>query len=131
MSLPNQCGVVSFTICIIIMEIFWSCIEDQSSTKTVVQSSIRSVQRDTWSFWTNFDFAISSLLFALRAILELTNWCFKVGDDWGHGPDGYLEDPLDGFTQIGNNYLLVISLSLTVVSIAFFNFAGVSITKVS
>ena len=53
----------------------------------------------------------------------------EVNKDWGHGPYNLLEDPVDGLTQIGNEGLLVVSVCMTIVSIAFFNFAGVSITK--
>ena len=52
-----------------------------------------------------------------------------VGEDWGHNPDHVLEDAIDGLTQIGNNTLILFALILTTISIAFFNFCGVSITK--
>merc|ERR1719154_231513 len=47
----------------------------------------------------------------------------------GYNPDGRLEDPLDAFTQMNNEPRLYGILSLTILSIAFFNFSGVSITK--
>ena len=53
----------------------------------------------------------------------------EVGETWGYGPNYTLEDPIDGFIQMGNNYLLIISVLMTIVSIAFFNYAGVFITK--
>jgi len=52
-----------------------------------------------------------------------------VGPDWGHNPREVLEDPIDGLIQIVNSPPLMGALSLTILSIAFFNFAGVSITK--
>ncbi|KAG0710752.1 Solute carrier family 35 member F6 [Chionoecetes opilio] len=42
---------------------------------------------------------------------------------------GTLEDAIDAFVQIGNSGLLALSLLLNIFSIAFFNFAGVSVTK--
>ena len=41
-------------------------------------------------------------MFGLTAIvLLLVHFAYiTVGDEWGHGPDGLLEDPLDGFTQV-------------------------------
>lgn len=42
---------------------------------------------------------------------------------------GTLEDAIDAFVQIGNNGMLAVSLLLNIGSIAFFNFAGVSVTK--
>lgn len=50
---------------------------------------------------------------------------------WGHAPvpPYYLEDTIDGFEQLGNNGLLAFSFTLTIISIAFFNFSGVTVTK--
>ncbi|XP_065189759.1 solute carrier family 35 member F6-like [Sycon ciliatum] len=39
------------------------------------------------------------------------------------------EDALDGFRQIGNNNLILAGVLLNIISIAFFNFAGISVTK--
>jgi len=47
----------------------------------------------------------------------------------GYNPDNRLEDPLDAFTQMNNEPRLYGILSLVILSIAFFNFSGVSITK--
>ena len=51
--------------------------------------------------------------------------------DWGHSPmyPYYLEDALDGLYQLTHNGLLLFSFLLTVFSIAFFNFAGITVTK--
>ncbi|XP_045102552.1 solute carrier family 35 member F6-like isoform X3 [Portunus trituberculatus] len=43
--------------------------------------------------------------------------------------NGTLEDAIDAFVQIGNSALLALSLLMNIVSIAFFNFAGISVTK--
>ena len=50
---------------------------------------------------------------------------------WGHSPvrPFVLEDAVDGLTQLGNNGLLLLSFLMTAVSIAFFNFSGISVTK--
>ncbi|XP_042232754.1 solute carrier family 35 member F6-like [Homarus americanus] len=42
---------------------------------------------------------------------------------------GVLEDAIDAFVQLSNSGTLVASIILTIISIAFFNFAGVSVTK--
>jgi len=51
--------------------------------------------------------------------------------DWGHSPmyPYYLEDAIDGLYQLSQNGLLLFSFLLTVFSIAFFNFAGITVTK--
>lgn len=44
-------------------------------------------------------------------------------------PHSALEDLPDALYQLYNNYMIIIALSGTVISIAFFNFAGISVTK--
>lgn len=44
-------------------------------------------------------------------------------------PRGVMEDAIDAFYMIKNNHLLLVPISGTIVSIAFFNFAGISVTK--
>jgi len=52
-----------------------------------------------------------------------------VGPSFGHGPRFVLEDAYDGVYQLAHNPLLALAFSGTVISIAFFNFAGISVTK--
>jgi hypothetical protein len=63
------------------------------------------------------------------SILLVPFYYIPVGKDFGQNPRGVLEDALHGFTQIRNNPLLAIAFFLGVISIAFFNFAGITITK--
>lgn len=44
-------------------------------------------------------------------------------------PRQVLEDVPDAFVQLGNNPLLIVAVLGNIISIAFFNFAGVSVTK--
>lgn len=44
-------------------------------------------------------------------------------------PDCRLEDAIDAFYQLGNNPIIVIATVGTILSIAFFNFAGISVTR--
>lgn len=48
---------------------------------------------------------------------------------FGNNPRQVLEDALDAFCQIGHKPLIVLALLGNTVSIAFFNFAGISVTK--
>jgi len=52
-----------------------------------------------------------------------------VGPSFGHGPRQVLEDAYDGVYQLSHNPLLLLAYLGTVTSIAFFNFAGISVTK--
>jgi len=45
------------------------------------------------------------------------------------GSTGRVEDAVDAFTQMGNNKLIIMAIIGNSLSIAFFNFSGVSVTK--
>ena len=50
---------------------------------------------------------------------------------WSYSPTPpyQLEDSIDGFIQLGNNPLLLVAILGTIFSIAFFNYAGQTVTK--
>lgn len=48
---------------------------------------------------------------------------------FGDNPRQVLEDAIDAFCQIGHQPLILLALLGNTVSIAFFNFAGISVTK--
>ena len=52
-----------------------------------------------------------------------SSWSYSPTPPWA------LEDALDGFIQLGNNPLLLVAILGTVFSIAFFNFAGLTVTQ--
>ncbi|CAH2035358.1 unnamed protein product, partial [Iphiclides podalirius] len=64
----------------------------------------------------------------LSALLVIFYWV-PAPSHFGNNPRGTVEDAIDGLIQIGNNPLLLMAVIGTVVSIAFFNFAGISVTK--
>lgn len=53
----------------------------------------------------------------------------KVGVPFNSNANGTLEDLPDALVQIAHSWQLVTALLGTIVSIAFFNFAGISVTK--
>lgn len=83
----------------------------------------------------------------LLSLLLIPMYFIKVHKPFSQDPDGRLENVLDAFKQIDANLLILVALggeishfqafilylnfcfSGTVVSIAFFNFAGISVTK--
>jgi len=68
--------------------------------------------------------------FLTLAALQYPLYLIQIdGLEIGNNPDGRLEDAGDAFAQMNNEPRLYGILSLTVISIAFFNFSGVSITK--
>lgn len=67
--------------------------------------------------------------FFTLALLLIPMYFIHVPEPFGVPPRMVLEDAIDGFVQLSNNPLLVLAFMGTVISIAFFNFAGVSVTK--
>ncbi|KAK5638532.1 hypothetical protein RI129_012827 [Pyrocoelia pectoralis] len=67
--------------------------------------------------------------FTVLACLQVPFYFIKVGPPFSDNYRGVLEDAIDAFVQMGNNYLLVFAILGTILSIAFFNFAGISVTK--
>lgn len=82
----------------------------------------------------------------LLSLLLIPMYYVRVPAPFTQDPDGRLENVLDAFKQIRANLLILVALggeelfvpifiilspifSGTVVSIAFFNFAGISVTK--
>lgn len=67
--------------------------------------------------------------FVILSILLVPMYHIKVGNTIFDNPGGRMEDAIDGFYQIKNNWRVALALTGTIVSIAFFNFAGLSVTK--
>lgn len=68
-----------------------------------------------------FGFCILTLL--------LIPFYFIPAGDFSSSDRGVLEDSLDAFCQMGNQPLIILALLGNISSIAFFNFAGISVTK--
>ncbi|KAF5297027.1 hypothetical protein FQA39_LY12241 [Lamprigera yunnana] len=67
--------------------------------------------------------------FSVLVVLQIPFYFIKVGPPFSDNARNVLEDAWDALVQMGNNYLLIMSILGTVLSIAFFNFAGISVTK--
>ncbi len=66
--------------------------------------------------------------FVVLSLLLIPMYFIFVGD-FSNNPRHVLEDALDAFCQIGHQPLILLALLGNTVSIAFFNFAGISVTK--
>ena len=77
----------------------------------------------------SFSFRFPSLRFVFFSPQRIQDFSPQVGDQFGHGPRHVLEDAYDGCYQLAHNPLLALAFTGTIVSIAFFNFAGISVTK--
>jgi len=67
--------------------------------------------------------------FLTLSALLIPMYFIPVGEKFGQNPRHVLEDAYDGLYQLGHNPLLLTAFMGTIVSIAFFNFAGISVTK--
>lgn len=67
--------------------------------------------------------------FCTLGVLLLPMYYIKVGVPFNDNANGSLEDLPDALVQIANSWQLIAALLGTIVSIAFFNFAGISVTK--
>ncbi|XP_030638281.1 solute carrier family 35 member F6 [Chanos chanos] len=66
--------------------------------------------------------------FVILSLLLIPMYFIPVGN-FADNPRQVLEDALDAFCQIGHQPLILLALLGNTVSIAFFNFAGISVTK--
>ncbi|KAF7284044.1 transport and golgi organization 9 [Rhynchophorus ferrugineus] len=67
--------------------------------------------------------------FVTLAFLQIPFYYIRAGPPLTQNPGDRLEDAIDAFIQIGHSWKLLLSILGTIISIAFFNFAGISVTK--
>lgn len=67
--------------------------------------------------------------FCVLSLLLIPMYFINVPPKFTNNPRGVMEDAIDAFYMIKNEHLLMVPITGTIVSIAFFNFAGISVTK--
>ncbi|XP_028653176.1 solute carrier family 35 member F6 [Erpetoichthys calabaricus] len=67
--------------------------------------------------------------FVILSILLIPMFYIPVGSFSSNPQHQVLEDALDAFCQMHNQPLIILALLGNIISIAFFNFAGISVTK--
>lgn len=67
--------------------------------------------------------------FVVLSILLVPMYFIPTGNMIFQNPGGQMEDAIDGFYQIYNSWQVCLGVVGTVLSISFFNFAGISVTK--
>lgn len=67
--------------------------------------------------------------FSVLGTLLIPFYFIHVGPPFNNNARGTLEDFVDALVQIRNSWQLLFSIFGTIISIAFFNFAGISVTK--
>ncbi|XP_053697610.1 solute carrier family 35 member F6 [Sabethes cyaneus] len=67
--------------------------------------------------------------FSILGILLVPMYFITTVAPFNDNAHGVLEDLPDALVQMKNNYQLILAILGTIISIAFFNFAGISVTK--
>ncbi|GLH14934.1 Solute carrier family 35 member F6 [Gryllus bimaculatus] len=67
--------------------------------------------------------------FVVLGTLQIPFYYIHVPPPYSANPHNRLEDVPDAFVQMGHEPLIIIAVTGTILSIAFFNFAGISVTK--
>lgn len=67
--------------------------------------------------------------FFVLSLLLVPMYFIHVPAKFTNNPRLVMEDAIDAFYMIKNNNMLLVPIGGTIVSIAFFNFAGISVTK--
>ncbi|XP_075990720.1 transport and golgi organization 9 [Anticarsia gemmatalis] len=112
-------SLITGDLLIIVAQVISAC-QMVYEEKYVAGLNIPSMQAVGWEGV--FGFSVLSFL------LVIFYW-IPAPPHFDNNARGTVEDAIDGLIQIGNNPLLLIATLGTIVSIAFFNFAGISVTK--
>ncbi|KAJ0183676.1 hypothetical protein K1T71_000099 [Dendrolimus kikuchii] len=112
-------SLITGDLLIIIAQVVSAC-QMVYEEKYVAGLNIPSLQAVGWEGVFGFS--------ALSVLLVAFYW-IPAPPHFGNNPRGTMEDVVDGFIQIGNNPLILVAILGTIISIAFFNFAGISVTK--
>jgi len=91
--------------------------------KVLTDYDIAPLQAVGWEgFWGFWGMSICLVIFYFIPVQQAA-WSYDPT------PPYHLEDSIDGFIQLGNNPLLLVAIMGTIFSIAFFNYAGQTVTK--
>lgn len=104
--------------CLIVLAQIITATQMTYEEKYVGSLNIASLQAVGWEGI--FGFAVLSILLVPMYFIHVP---------FSNNPRGVLEDAIDAFYMIKHNSLLLVPITGTVFSIAFFNFAGISVTK--
>jgi drug/metabolite transporter (DMT)-like permease len=67
--------------------------------------------------------------FTAMSVLLVPMYFIKVGEKFGKNPNQVMEDPLDGFHQLGHNPGLLTLFIMNFISISLYYYVAISITK--
>lgn len=111
-------GIIAGDLLIIMAQII-AAVQMVYEEKFVTRYSIPAMQAVGWEGFFGF---------IVLGILNIIFFYIDAGA-FSKLPTHKLEDPVDAFIQIGNNWRILLATVGNIVSIAFFNFAGISVTK--
>nr|CAI5818775.1 unnamed protein product [Callosobruchus analis] len=111
--------VITGDLLIIIAQII-QAIQMVVEEKFVAGQNIPSLQAVGWE---------GTFGFLVLAFLQIPFYYIRAGPPVTTHYGDRLEDAIDAFVQIGNSWQLMMAIFGTIISIAFFNFSGITVTK--
>ncbi|CAH1963878.1 unnamed protein product [Acanthoscelides obtectus] len=111
--------VITGDLLIIIAQII-QAIQMVVEEKFVAGQNIPSLQAVGWE---------GTFGFLVLGFLQIPFYYIKAGPPVTRNYGDRLEDAIDAFVQIGHSWQLMMAILGTIISIAFFNFAGITVTK--
>ncbi|KAL7633135.1 UNVERIFIED_CONTAM: hypothetical protein RMT77_016505 [Armadillidium vulgare] len=111
-------GIITGDLLIIAAQVITAC-QMVIEEKFVTKYNVPPLQAVGWEGIFGF----------ITLTLLLIPFYFIPAGIFSGNPRGVLEDPIDAFIQLSNNGILIAAILGNIISIAFFNFAGVSVTK--
>ncbi|XP_064460553.1 solute carrier family 35 member F6-like [Ornithodoros turicata] len=115
----GQNGIITGDLLIILAQVIAAC-QMVIEEKFVTKYNVPPLQAVGWEGF--FGCTVLGTLLIPMYFIPVGNSIFK-------NPNGQLEDAIDGLYQISNSWSVCLGVIGTIVSIAFFNFAGISVTK--
>jgi len=112
-------AVITGDILIIVAQVITAC-QMVYEEKFVTGKDVPALQAVGWE---------GTFGFIVLGLLLIPFYYIIVPGNFSQNPNHALEDAIDAFVQMGNNPWLIASIVGTIISIAFFNFAGISVTK--
>lgn len=112
-------NIITGDLLIVVAQIIWS-VQMVYEERFVARMEIPALQAVGWEGF--FGFSVLSLLL-------IPMYYIHVGEPFNHNAHKTIEDFIDAMIQIKNCWQIIGAFGGIIVSIAFYNFSGISITK--
>lgn len=117
--ITDRNGIITGDLLIVMAQVITAC-QMVYEEKFVTKHNVPPLQAVGWE---------GVFGFCTLGLLLIPFYFIKVGPPLTNDPENRLENSFDAFVQMGNNHLIIVATLGTIISIAFFNFSGISVTK--